>query len=60
MPGRSSRDIDVWLPASDYVLFLAGKYGVTAAAVGTCAATLPEPARQQVLENLVYLRILKL
>lgn len=41
------------------VLFLAGKYGVTAEAVSTCAAAMPEPARQQVLENLVYLHILK-
>ena len=41
------------------VLFLAGKHSITAEAVGDCAAALPEPARQQVLENLVYLRILK-
>jgi len=41
------------------VLFLAVKYGVTAAAVRACAETLPEPARQQALENLIYLEILK-
>ncbi len=41
------------------VLFLAGKHHVSAEAVKACADTLPEPARQQVLENLVYLQILK-
>lgn len=41
------------------VLFLAGRHAVSADAVQACAATMPEPARQQVLENLVYLRILK-
>ena len=41
------------------VLFLAGKFLVTADAVKACADTLPEPARQQVLENLIYLQILK-
>ncbi len=42
------------------ILFLAGKHGVTAEAVQACAETMPEPARQQVLENLIYLRIMKL
>jgi hypothetical protein len=41
------------------VLFLAGKHHVTAESVKKCAESLPEPARQQVLENLVYLQILK-
>lgn len=41
------------------VLFLAGKHGVKPEAVQDCASTMPEPARQQVLENLVYLQILK-
>lgn len=40
------------------VLFLATRHGVTAEAVSDCAELMPEPARQQVLENLVYLRIL--
>jgi hypothetical protein len=41
------------------VLFLAGRYRVTAESVAACAEVMPEPARQQVLENLLYLRILK-
>jgi hypothetical protein len=41
------------------VIFLAGKHGVTAEEVRNCADAMPEPARQQVLENLVYLHILK-
>lgn len=40
------------------ILFLAGKYSVTLNAVKACAETMPEPARQQVLENLIYLQIL--
>lgn len=39
------------------VLFLAGKHRVSAESVAACAEALPEPARQQVLENLIYLRI---
>jgi hypothetical protein len=41
------------------VLFLAGKHRVSAGAVKACAETMPQPARQQVLENLVYLEIIK-
>lgn len=41
------------------VLFLAGKYAVDANTVKNCAETMPEPTRQQVIENLVYLQILK-
>jgi hypothetical protein len=41
------------------VLFLAGRHRVTAESVVACTDTMPEPARQQVLENLIYLRILK-
>ena len=41
------------------VLFLAGKGRIAAERVRSCAATMPEPARQRVMENLVYLEILK-
>jgi hypothetical protein len=41
------------------VLFLAGRHRVTVESVAACADNMPEPARQQVLENLIYLRILK-
>lgn len=41
------------------VLYVAGSRQVNRAAVAECAATFPEPARQQVLENLVYLAILE-
>ena len=41
------------------VLFLAGRHRVSAESVKACADVMPEPARQQVLKNLVYLRILK-
>lgn len=41
------------------ILFLAGKHRVSVSAVKACAETMPEPARQHVLENLVYLEIIK-
>ena len=37
------------------VLYVAGCRSVSLAAVAECADNFPEPARQQVLENLVYL-----
>jgi len=40
-------------------LFITRKQGVTVAEVEACAASFPEPARQQVLENVIYLTILK-
>ncbi len=41
------------------VLFLVSKHRVSVDEVKACALTMPEPARQQVLENLVYLEIIK-
>jgi hypothetical protein len=41
------------------VLFLASRHRVSADAVRACAEAMPEPAREQVLENLVYLQILQ-
>ncbi len=41
------------------VLFLAAKHRIGVDPVKACAETMPEPAKQQVLENLVYLHILK-
>jgi hypothetical protein len=41
------------------VLFLAGRHRVTDEQVRACAEQMPEPAREQVLENLVYLQILQ-
>jgi len=41
------------------VLFLASRHRVTPEAVKACAEAMPEPAREQVLENLVYLQILQ-
>ena len=41
------------------VLYVAGCRSVSRAAVAECADNFPEPARQQVLENLVYLSLLE-
>jgi len=41
------------------VLFLASRHRVSADAVRACAEAMPEPAREQVLENLIYLQILQ-
>lgn len=41
------------------VLFLAGRHHVTADQVKACAEQMPDPAKQQIIENLVCLQILK-
>jgi len=53
------RDDAVWADRRDVedVLFLAARHGVTADAVRVCAEGFPEPARNIVMENLVYLEI---
>jgi hypothetical protein len=40
-------------------IYVAGNRQVTAEQGKACASEFPEPARQQVLENVVYLRILE-
>lgn len=40
-------------------IYVAGNRNVSAKEVEACAAEFPEPARQQALENLIYLRILE-
>ena len=40
-------------------LFVAQKQGVRMTEVEACAASFPEPARQQVMENMIYLSILE-